>query len=149
MHSEDFRENAFFAQLISTFLVVTFLGVAALLTVSSASAQTTTKGSIEGTLDRRAGAAVAGVTVTATGQGGGDALATTNDEGFFRILNLQPGQYTVRVEAGKGFAQFEATNLGGQSFEDHERWYPTSSCERCRDRLGAADYNGRDCECED
>jgi outer membrane receptor protein involved in Fe transport len=48
-----------------------------------------------------------GVTVTATRQGGRTTSATTNDEGFFRINNVEPGIYTVSIEAAKGFAKFE------------------------------------------
>jgi hypothetical protein len=99
------------ALLISTFLVVAFLGVAALLAVSSASAQTSTTGNIEGTVVDVTGAAVPGISVTATNQTGRTASGTTNDEGFFRITNLEPGRYTVTVEAGKGSAKFEQANV--------------------------------------
>ena len=69
--------------------VFKFFALSALLAcfalfAGSAFAQTTTTGSIEGTVTDPTGAAVAGVTVTATRQGGRSATATTNDEGFFR-----------------------------------------------------------------
>jgi hypothetical protein len=96
---------------ISTLAFVALLGVATLWVVYTASAQTSSKGSIEGTLTDVQGAAVPGVTVTVTRQGGGSFSATTNDEGFFRILNLEPGNYTVTVEAEKGFARFEQANV--------------------------------------
>ena len=96
--------------------VFKFIGLSALLMsfalfAGSAFAQTTTTGSIEGTVTDPTGAAVAGVTVTATRQGGRSATATTNDEGFFRLPALEPGQYTVTVEAEKGFAKFEEANV--------------------------------------
>ncbi len=81
------------------------------LFAGSVFAQTTTTGSIDGTVTDPTGAAVPGVTVTATRQGGRSITATTNDEGFFRISNVEPGQYTVSIEAEKGFAKFEQANV--------------------------------------
>jgi outer membrane receptor protein involved in Fe transport len=77
----------------------------------SAFAQTTTTGSIEGTVVDVNGAAVPGVTVTATRQGGRHATVTANEQGVFRIQNIEPGIYTVTVEAEKGFARFEQGNV--------------------------------------
>ena len=96
--------------------VFKFIGLSALLMsfalfAGSAFAQTTTTGSIEGTVTDPTGAAVAGVTVTATRQGGRTATATTNEEGFFRLPALEPGQYTVSIESEKGFAKFEESNV--------------------------------------
>jgi outer membrane receptor protein involved in Fe transport len=96
--------------------VFKFIGLSALLMsfalfAGSAFGQTTTTGSIEGTVTDPTGAAVAGVTVTVTRQGGRSATATTNDEGFFRVPALEPGQYTVTIESEKGFAKFEQANV--------------------------------------
>ena len=96
--------------------VFKFIGLSALLMsfallTGSVFAQTATTGSIEGTVTDPTGAAVAGVTVTATRQGGRSTTATTNDEGFFRMLNIEPGMYTVSIEAEKGFAKFEQTEV--------------------------------------
>jgi outer membrane receptor protein involved in Fe transport len=96
--------------------VFKFIGLSALLMsfalfAGSAFGQTTTTGSIEGTVTDPTGAAVAGVTVTATRQGGRAITATTNDEGFFRMPALEPGQYTVSIESEKGFAKFEQANV--------------------------------------
>jgi len=77
------------------------------LFTGSVLAQTTTTGSIEGTVTDSTGAAVPNVTVTATRQGGRVTTATTNDEGLFRIVNIEPGTYTVSIAAEKGFAKFE------------------------------------------
>jgi outer membrane receptor protein involved in Fe transport len=96
--------------------VLKFLSLSALLTcfalfAGSAFGQTTTTGSIEGVVTDSTGAAVPGITVTATRQGGRTASATSNDEGLFRIQNIEPGTYTVTVEAEKGFAKFEQANI--------------------------------------
>jgi outer membrane receptor protein involved in Fe transport len=77
----------------------------------SASAQTTTTGSIEGTVTDVNGAAVPGVTVTATRQGGRSQTVVSNDDGIYRMPNLEPGRYVVTVESAKGFARFEQTDV--------------------------------------
>ncbi|HST52964.1 MAG TPA: TonB-dependent receptor [Pyrinomonadaceae bacterium] len=77
-----------------------------------ASAQTNTTGSIEGTVTDVNGAAVPGVTVTVSGPNLiRPQTATSNDEGIYRIPNIPPGTYTVTVEAAKGFAKFEQTQV--------------------------------------
>lgn len=96
--------------------VFKFFGLSALLMsfalfAGSAFAQTTTTGSIDGVVTDSTGAAVPGITVTATRQGGRSITATTNEDGSFRFPNVEPGQYTVTVEAEKGFAKFEQANV--------------------------------------
>ncbi|HEU4714220.1 MAG TPA: TonB-dependent receptor [Pyrinomonadaceae bacterium] len=96
--------------------VLKFLSLSALLVsfalfAGSAFGQTTTTGSIEGVVTDSTGAAVPGVTVTATRQGGRSLSATTNEEGLFRISNIEPGIYTVTIEAAKGFAKFEQADV--------------------------------------
>src|SRR5687767_10611947 len=96
--------------------VLKFLSLSTLLAcfalfAGSAFAQTTTTGSIEGVVTDSTGAAVPGVTVTATRQGGRSATATSNDEGIFRIANIEPGIYTLTVEAAKGFGKFEQASV--------------------------------------
>jgi outer membrane receptor protein involved in Fe transport len=81
------------------------------LFTGSVFAQTTTTGSIEGTVTDSTGAAVPGITVTATRQGGVPQTATTNQEGVFRIHNIEPGNYTVAIESAKGFARFEQSGV--------------------------------------
>ena len=56
-----------------------------------------TKGTIGGTVTDATGAAVPGAKVIVTGQTG-ERTGTTNENGIFRIENLEPGTYTVRVE---------------------------------------------------
>ncbi|MCA1635560.1 MAG: carboxypeptidase-like regulatory domain-containing protein [Acidobacteria bacterium] len=75
---------------------------------ASASAQTSTTGSIEGTVTDINGAAVPGVTVTAKSPNQiAPQTVTTNDEGVFRFQQLTPGRYTVTIGAEKGFSAFE------------------------------------------
>ncbi len=83
----------------------------ALLPVSSASAQTSTTGNIEGTVTDTTGTAVPGVTVSASREGGsGSASTKTNDEGLFRLM-IPPGKYTLKIDAAPGFARFEKQNV--------------------------------------
>ncbi|MBC7930695.1 MAG: TonB-dependent receptor, partial [Rubrivivax sp.] len=91
--------------------VTVMLALVLSLFATSASAQTSTTGAIDGTVVDVNGAAVPGVTVTAVREGGRSGTATTNDEGIYRILNLEPGRYTVTIEAAQGFGKFEQTNV--------------------------------------
>lgn len=78
----------------------------------SASAQTATTGSIEGTVVDVNGAAVPGVTVNVNSPNLiSPQSTTTNESGVYRILNLPPGRYNVSVEATKGFAKFEQKDV--------------------------------------
>jgi hypothetical protein len=79
----------------------------------SAFAQSSTTGSIEGTVVDQAGAAVPGATVNVSGSNMISAQsATTDDSGHFRFLSLPPGRYMVTVEAtGKGFSTFEQKDI--------------------------------------
>lgn len=76
-----------------------------------------TKGTIGGTVTDAAGAAIPGATITVTGQTG-TRTGTTNDDGIFRIDNLEPGVYSVRVEQ-TGFkaalANTVTVNVGRES----------------------------------
>ena len=81
-------------------------GCLALFAVS-VSAQTLTTGSLEGTVTDANGAAVPGVTIVATRQGGSPRTATSNNEGRYTFPQLEPGKYKVTVEATKGFGKFE------------------------------------------
>lgn len=68
-----------------------------------------TKGTIGGTVTDAAGAAVPGATITVTGPQV-QRTATSNDSGVFRVENLEPGTYTVRVEQ-TGFKSAVANNV--------------------------------------
>ncbi|HLL74788.1 MAG TPA: TonB-dependent receptor [Pyrinomonadaceae bacterium] len=69
-------------------------------------AQSNTTGAIGGTVKDPNGAVVVGAAVTATNrQTNREATATTDGEGRFRLVELQPGNYTLRVNAS-GFGEF-------------------------------------------
>ncbi len=91
--------------------ILTVLALALSFFVSAA-AQTTTTGSIEGTVVDVNGAAIPGITVSIAGQNliRGQS-ATTNDEGYFNIPQVPPGRYTLTVESAKGFARFEQADV--------------------------------------
>src|SRR5438874_2479048 len=111
-----------------------FMFVAALslaLFATSAFAQSTTTGSIEGMITDPNGAAVKGATVTATSPNLITAkTATTGDDGRYQIPALPPGNYKVKIDAG-GFAKFEsaemAVNLGRTSTADATLQLATST----------------------
>jgi Carboxypeptidase regulatory-like domain len=80
------------------------------LAVSSVLAQDVlTKGSIGGTVADSTGAAIPGAKVTITGQTG-ERTETTNESGIFKVDNLTPGTYTVKVEQ-TGFKTAVANNI--------------------------------------
>src|SRR5438552_5144948 len=72
----------------------------------SAMAQSTVTGAINGTVTNPNKEVVAGATITAKNNGTNkEATATTDDNGGFKIVNLDPGTYTVSVNSS-GFAPF-------------------------------------------
>ena len=78
----------------------------------TASAQTSTTGNIEGIISDRNGAVVPAVRVTVTSPNLICAqTATTNLEGWYRILNLPPGKYVVTAEAIAGFDKSTNRNV--------------------------------------
>ncbi|HEX8290768.1 MAG TPA: TonB-dependent receptor [Pyrinomonadaceae bacterium] len=91
--------------------ILTVLALALAFFALSVSAQTSTTGSIEGTVTDVNGAAVPGVSVTATREGGRTQTAVSNEEGVYRLPQLEPGRYVVTVEAAKGFARYEQTDV--------------------------------------
>src|SRR5256885_1695559 len=77
---------------------VTILVVA--MSALSAFAQSTVTGAIGGVVTDPQGAVVPNASVTTTNIGTNKTdTATTDDEGRFRVVNLQPGTYTVAVNA--------------------------------------------------
>src|SRR5438046_2202426 len=71
-----------------------------------------TTGNIEGRITDPNGAAVPGVTVTATNQETALAKsAETDSEGIYRIIFLPPGKYRVTSTAAKGFAAGDFSNV--------------------------------------
>ena len=86
------------------------MAVCLALAASSAFGQDVqTKGTIGGTVTDPAGAAVPGAKITVTGPQV-ERTGTTNDGGIFRIDNLEPGTYAVRVEQ-TGFKAAVANNV--------------------------------------
>ena len=72
----------------------------------SAMAQSTVTGAINGTVMNPNKEVVTGATVTAKNNGTNkEATTTTDDNGGFRVSNLDPGTYTVTINA-TGFAAF-------------------------------------------
>src|SRR5919112_3238779 len=91
--------------------ILTVLSLALSFFVSAA-AQTTTTGSIEGTVVDVNGAAIPGIAVSVAGPNLiRTQSATTNDEGYFNLPQIPPGRYTITVEAAKGFARFEQADV--------------------------------------
>jgi hypothetical protein len=86
------------------FLRRLLLGVILLATPSAASAQIT--GTIQGHVSDPSGASVPGATVTATNeQTGVSRSAVSADDGYYRIPDLLPGPYVLRVQLS-GFKTF-------------------------------------------
>ncbi len=111
------------------FMFVVALSLA--LVATSAFAQTSTTGSIEGQVTDPAGAAVKGATVTATSPNMiSPRSATTGDDGRYQILQLPPGTYKVVIDAG-GFAKYTSgefsVNLGRTSSADAQMQLATAT----------------------
>jgi hypothetical protein len=83
-----------------------------LVTAAPASrAQSTTQGAVGGTVKDPQGAVVKGAAVTVRNEETNkETSATTDDEGHFRVVQLDPGNYTVSVNA-TGFAGFTQQKL--------------------------------------
>jgi len=93
-------------------VTLALLALCMALFTSGAMAQTSTTGSIEGQVVDTNGNPVPGVTVAVTSPNLiTPQSAVSNDEGRYRILNLPPGMYKITVEASKGFAAFERSNV--------------------------------------
>ena len=103
---------------LTTFCVLVSCLLLAGLTAFAQSQATT--GNIEGRVVDTNGAAIPGVTVTATNQETGLAkTADTDTEGIYRIIFLPPGKYRVTTGGTKGFAGADYGNVtvtvGGQT----------------------------------
>src|SRR5438034_414053 len=83
------------------------------LTTGGAAAQTVTAtmGAIDGRVTDHTNAVLPGVTVTISGPAMmGTRVATTNDEGVYRLAAVPPGEYTVAFELD-GFAPLRRTEI--------------------------------------
>ncbi|HEV7892582.1 MAG TPA: carboxypeptidase-like regulatory domain-containing protein, partial [Pyrinomonadaceae bacterium] len=73
-----------------------------------AAAQSTTQGAIGGTVKDPQGAVVTNAAITVKNdETNKEVTATTDDEGNFRVAQLQPGNYTVSINAS-GFTAYTA-----------------------------------------
>lgn len=89
-------------QLRSTFLIF------ALATCSWGQLE---RSSVEGTITDASGAAVVGASVTVTAQSTNVSSPTvTNQSGYFQVIGLLPGKYSIRVQSA-GFAAVESQNV--------------------------------------
>src|SRR6266851_9998445 len=78
---------------------------------TSAAAQTSTTGAIEGVVTDQNGAVVRGAAVTVTSPNLiSTQSATSDDNGHYQIANLPPGKYKITVEAS-GFSKSEQDNI--------------------------------------
>jgi hypothetical protein len=97
---------------ILTVLTAIVFAFGLMLAPVSISAQTSTTGTIEGTVTDPSGAVVPGITVNVSGANLiRPQSAVTNEEGNFRVLNLPPGRYSVVIEATRGFARYELNDV--------------------------------------
>jgi len=84
------------------------LGFAALFFAAVSAFAQSDLGSIEGVVKDQSSATVPNATVKAKNEGNGtERSAKTNDAGFFVFTNIQPGSYTITVEAA-GFKKYES-----------------------------------------
>src|SRR4051812_20142961 len=91
-----------------------FMALAVLFAVALAAPLTRaqlTRGAINGTVRDEAGAAIAGATVRVNDPTKNFSReTTTNEEGFYRVAALEPGNYTVTIQ-GTGFGSLENQNV--------------------------------------
>lgn len=91
---------------MSNFVKLSFVFSLILVMSSFAFAQTTTTGAISGVVTNPNKEVVPGASVSAKNtETNKEDVAVTDDQGGFRVSNLQPGTYTVTVEAS-GFTPF-------------------------------------------
>jgi len=93
-------------------ILVTLTVAACLLAIGSlAAAQPSSEGTIRGYIRDEQGGALPGVTVTASSPTVAGGFPTVSDaQGFFRLITLPPGVYTVAAELS-GFARFTRTGV--------------------------------------
>ena len=73
--------------------------------------QTAVDGAVGGTVMDSSGAVVSGATVTVRNIAtNAQQTATTDNAGYYRIIHLQPGNYTVTI-AAPGFSDYKATDV--------------------------------------
>src|SRR5262245_54902073 len=86
--------------------------LAALILSMSATAQTQTTGTVEGTVTDPNGAVVPAITVNLSGPNLIRPQTTVTDaDGYFRFSSVPPGRYTIDVAAAKGFNAYKNDNV--------------------------------------
>jgi outer membrane receptor protein involved in Fe transport len=91
---------------LAVFAVVSFVFVTASM------AQSSTTGTVEGTISDPNGAVVPNATVTLSGPNLIRPLTTTSDSnGSYRFSQVPPGRYTLETAAASGFAAFKQDNV--------------------------------------
>jgi outer membrane receptor protein involved in Fe transport len=92
--------------------IVAILITAGAMAAAALGQSQATTGNIEGRVVDQNGAAVPGITVTATNQDNGfGKVVQSGDDGSYVIVLLPPGNYTVETGAAKGFAAGKYENL--------------------------------------
>jgi hypothetical protein len=108
------NESDFFKEFSCMFKSLRFCITALVLVAMcglSAMAQSTVTGAINGTVTNPNKEVITGATITAKNNGTNkETTATTDDNGGYKIVNLEPGTYTVTVN-GSGFAPFSNENV--------------------------------------
>src|SRR5271154_5514927 len=92
----------------SRFRVFALLILLGALIAPNSHAQTAVDGAVGGTVVDASGAIVGGATVTVVNNGtNAEQTAQADSDGYFRIIHLQPGTYTVTITAA-GFEPYKA-----------------------------------------
>lgn len=90
------------------FILVLILLAFPLVLSTPASAQSTTDGAIDGTVFDQHNAAISKATIVIRNEGtNAETTTTTNENGYFRMIHLNPATYLVTVSA-PGFADYAA-----------------------------------------
>jgi hypothetical protein len=90
------------------FALLTLLGA---LIIPSSRAQTAVDGAVGGTVVDVSGAIVSGATITVVNNAtNAEQTAKADDAGYFRVIHLQPGTYSVTI-AAPGFEPYKSVDL--------------------------------------
>ncbi len=94
------------------FMAVLAFAMAIVFTPSDSFAQTTTTGTVEGTVTDTNGAAVPNVAITLSGPNLVRQQTTTSDaDGSYRFASVPPGRYTVETATISGFNTYKQENV--------------------------------------
>src|SRR5688500_5164399 len=94
------------------FFAIAIFAVFSLFFVTATMAQTSTTGTVEGTVTDLNGAVVPNASITLSGPNLIRAQTTTSQaDGSYRFSSVPPGRYTVEVAAASGFAGYKQENI--------------------------------------